>query len=352
MTHCDLWKLAFSDTDKYIDFYFRKKAPLSLVYSKYEEGKLASMAFCTPYTVSFFSKAETMHYIVGVATAPEYRRQGKMRELLLESMMERYKDGEIMTYLSPAKEEYYRPLGFVELYRQQISVVDIFDNAKLNVINYSRLTEEKEKEVSGFVNHKLGSSSSQMYVKRDLSYYRLLCREMCALDGGVLVFFNLQGELEGTLSYGTEGGQCEVYELVCHRKDVTEVIHSFCSYLKEKKVSLKEKKITFFDTEFFPEEFPRKVGEKPFLMGRIVHLENFLKRVPVDVICKAFEKKKDSSFWLEVTDTMLPVNTGKYFVSSGNEMKGSENIDIVSVSIEELEKRIFPYLNPYINDIT
>lgn len=352
MAHCDLWKLAFSDTDQYIDFYFRKKAPVSLVYSEYEDGKLASMAFCTPYTVSFFSKTETMHYIVGVATAPEYRRQGRMQELLLEGMMERFEDGEIMTYLSPAKEEYYRPLGFEELYRQQISVVESFGSSKLIAVNYSRLSEEKKKVLIQFVNQKLSSSRSHMYVKRNLNYYRLLRREMRALDGGVLVFCNTEGEIVGTLSYGTEGRQCEVYELICHKKYATEVINSFYTYLKEKKVVLKEKKITFFDTEFLPEESQRKKGEKPFLMGRIVHLGNFLKKVPSDIICHAFEKKEGSSFWLQVTDTMLPVNTGKYLITSGNAIKGSESIGMVSVTIEELEKRIFPYLNPYINDIT
>lgn len=352
MKHHDLWKQVFSDTDKYLDFYFQKKAPISLVYSQYEKEELTSMAFSTPYAVSFFGDIETFHYIVGVATSPDYRRQGRMKELLLENMTERYEEGEIMSYLSPAKEEYYSPFGFSGLYWRQSSVVSEFGKSDLVVVNFSRLSEEKRKEVVTFVNQKLNSSLSNLFVRRSIEYYRLLRREMQALDGGVLVFCNADGEVIGTLTYGTEGGVCEVYEMICHKVYSRQVVNVFWNYLREKKASLKEKQVTFFDTQYLPEEFERKEEKKPYLMGRIIHLGNFLQAVPSDIICEAFGKQKGSSFCLDVTDTILPMNSGSYLIAAGNAVKIPRRLETIQVSVTELEEKIFPYLNTYINDIT
>ncbi len=344
MNHRELWKSSFLDTDQYIDFYFQRKAPISQVFSQYDGERLASMAFYTPYNISFFGKEQVLHYIVGVATDPEYRRQGRMRELMLEGMTEAYEAGRIMTYLSPMKEEYYRSFGFADLYHRSISEVRDFASSELSVINYSRLSEEKKLEFVEFVNQKLSSSTSDMFVKRDLDYYRIHRREMRALDGGVLAFYTKDGDLVGSVSFGAEGGKCEAYEVICHKVYARDVMNALYAYVISK-VHLIEPKIVFFDTEFLPDGMVRNAERKPYIMGRVIHVKNFLEQMPKHLLLEAFDHEQ--GFYLDITDSTLPMNNGRYSIG-----EPPQAADVISCKVEDLEERVFPLIHTYINDIT
>ena len=110
----DMWQRNFRDPASYADFYF------SEVYGKNEvvlrmgrdSGDLMGMIHLNPYVLSMRGIGMPAHYIVGVATDEEYRRQGVMRSLLAESFTLLRDRGECLTYLMPADEDYYLPFDF------------------------------------------------------------------------------------------------------------------------------------------------------------------------------------------------------------------------------------------------
>lgn len=345
MEHRRLWRDAFSDTERYMDFYFGNKVYISKVYSRYEGDKLASMAFCTPHHTSFFGIEEDLSYIVGVATDVAYRKQGRMRELLIESMMEGISAGQSMIYLSPANENYYKGLGFVGMYDRHPVVVEDFSPSSLTVKSYGKLSVEKRKEVVRFVNYKLESSDKNFFVKRSLGYYDLLQKEMQSLLGDVLVFYNEESQIIGSAWLGAEEGKAEVYELVCSEQYTKEMIDAVWHYIKEH-AELEEEKLTVFDTEFLPNDFKGKKEDKSYIMGRILDMNHFLDKIPEKVLREAFGVENGSVMELKVKDSILPQNNGIYCIGEkGDRLR-------LSLTIEEVEKRIFPLLNAYINDIT
>lgn len=84
--------------------------------------RICSMLHLNPYRVWVSTKVVLLHYIVAVATASNFRRQGCMRRLMLEAFAWLYRHEEPFTYLMPADIRYYEPFGFRVIY-DQIPVV-------------------------------------------------------------------------------------------------------------------------------------------------------------------------------------------------------------------------------------
>ena len=130
----DMWQRNFHDPAPYADFYFQEvygkneillnagSAP-EMIPGEWEETPalkmmgeseeiIRGMLHLNPYELLVRGREQQAHYIVGVATDEAFRRQGVMRELLLETFSRLRKRGEPFTYLMPADENYYLPFDF------------------------------------------------------------------------------------------------------------------------------------------------------------------------------------------------------------------------------------------------
>lgn len=124
-----LWRSCFQDPIKYEDFYFKNVYEDNTVYilkekentvirqncEKEKSENLLGMLHLNPYFCKVQGVEQRLHYIVGVATTKEVRRQGVMRNLLYKALDDMYKAGEAFTYLMPADERYYSSFGFVSV---------------------------------------------------------------------------------------------------------------------------------------------------------------------------------------------------------------------------------------------
>ncbi|MBO7336884.1 MAG: GNAT family N-acetyltransferase, partial [Lachnospiraceae bacterium] len=77
-----------------------------------EDGKMT--ARITDYRFRFYldGQAVTTGGIGGVATLPEYRNSGAVREIFNELLNDAYKKGEVISTLFPFKHEFYRKVGY------------------------------------------------------------------------------------------------------------------------------------------------------------------------------------------------------------------------------------------------
>lgn len=267
MDHKELWKTAFGDTDRYIGFYFDEKAARSRIYSKYVDGTLASMAFFTPYEVMYRGRECIFPYIVGVATAPAYRRRGFMRRLLEQGLSEAREQGCEAAFLCPADEKIYEPLGFRGVqYRTQLEVSG-HAHGWYAVHAFSELTPKEKKEAAEFAAACLRKSGFDLYMKRSVPYYECVQKEMTALDGAVTVLRE-GGEIRAVAAYIYEEGRYEVTEVVCPTVYARKVVESLCAYL----VGESQEKILFSDGQFLGSVegagVVRKKEQKPYIMLR------------------------------------------------------------------------------------
>ncbi len=265
MNHKEMWKESFGDTDKYVDFYFKRKAAKSIVYSKYDGGRLASMAFFTPYRVVYRGEECVCPYIVGVATRPEYRRRGYMRMLLEQGLMDARLRGSRLAFLCPADEKIYEPLGFRGVQHRRHLEVEGHRTKWYGVASYSHLELKTKEATVKFANDTLAAGELDLYVKRSQEYYELLYKETKALGGKVIVL--REGlEIRGVAAYIHEEDFYEVTEVICDPACGYKVLESVCAYFPEE-----DGKRVVFDDSFFlgeaaGEGIVQKCEEKPSIM--------------------------------------------------------------------------------------
>ena len=77
-----------------------------------DEGKMTSSVIANPYKCSYWGHIVGMSGIGGVATFPEYRREGHMRHLLPFVLKASYDKGDVLSSLFPFSHIFYRKFGF------------------------------------------------------------------------------------------------------------------------------------------------------------------------------------------------------------------------------------------------
>ena len=108
-----MWQRNFHDPVPYAKFYFDEVYGKNEILINEQDGDcIKGMLHLNPYGLRMEGETVAAHYIVGVATDEEYRRQGVMRELLEDTFSRLRERGEFLTYLMPADENYYLPFDF------------------------------------------------------------------------------------------------------------------------------------------------------------------------------------------------------------------------------------------------
>ena len=103
-------------------------------YASFEDDNL-TMTSCfhtVPYSVIFDGHEESMHGIGGVATLPQYRRNGGIRKCFELALPSLYEQGVVFSYLYPFSTAFYRKFGYElcckkYLYRIALAHLPAFD---------------------------------------------------------------------------------------------------------------------------------------------------------------------------------------------------------------------------------
>lgn len=77
-----------------------------------DNGVMTSSVIANPYRCTYWETAVGMCGIGGVATLPEYRREGHMRQLLPFVLNAAYDRGDVLSSLFPFSHPFYRKFGF------------------------------------------------------------------------------------------------------------------------------------------------------------------------------------------------------------------------------------------------
>lgn len=197
----ELYEEIFSEDSKsFVDYYYTEKTKDNQIYIGKEDEVLCTMLHLNPYTLIVNGNEKQVHYIVAVATRPEYRRRGYMAAILKQALNDMYRSGETFTYLMPTAESIYLPHDFRTVYEQNICMHDP-ENVPADVqVKAAKQTdcEELAKWAAAFY-----SSRYQVFTRRDAAYYRRLIKE-CGSDGGSLMIYRKNGEVTDCRLYFAE----------------------------------------------------------------------------------------------------------------------------------------------------
>lgn len=281
-----LWENVFSeDSREFVDYYYQQKIADNITYAceSVPGGQPIAMLHLTPYQLEAGNgQLLDSFYIVGVATAPEYRHQGMMSEMLIRSMEDCRGNGIPFVFLMPADPLIYEPFGFRYIYeRSEYEWKGTEEPYKTKVCGMFRLKEVAKEEygaLCSFANKYL-REKTDYFVRRTVEYYDRLQEELKSQHGHMIGIYDMTGQFAGELLYAKEE-KIYIQEMLCKQKDALNGLVSYC-------------------------------GKKPIIMARITNVTGFLK------LFRAKEKEVRLAF--SVKDALIPENCGTYYLEGNRE---------------------------------
>ncbi len=259
-----LYNEAFSeDSESFVNYYYAEKIKYNRIvaYIEAEAQKfdIRAMLHLNPYKIRFGNREITADYIVAVATALKYQRQGLMRRLLKYIFKLLYAESMPFTFLLPANPAYYKPFqfDFVSDYTHTV----LKEEAALTVKAYST---EYETELIDFMQRKL-ADISEVYCLRDRSYLKQLISELASENGEIELLLDNSGRVAGyRLYWGIK--KREDREFLCSR-DYAEIVYTAKPYMMARIINLKEfvKAISLFSEDKEDELIIRLLIEDDFI---------------------------------------------------------------------------------------
>ncbi len=198
------------DTKRFVDYYYSYKATDNEIYVIRDGQRIVSMIHLNPYRMQVGSHVETLHYIVAVGTAKEYRGQGLMDKLMTHVLDVMYDRGESFTYLMPVSEELYEKYDFVTVYRQPYFKIEhpVIWHRELEEAGYTfRKAIEPDCADIAKKSSSLLARRYDIYAIRNAYYYETLLEEQKAQKGGVMMILH-DDKLIGSFLYDRENGYC------------------------------------------------------------------------------------------------------------------------------------------------
>lgn len=313
-----LWELVFSDdSQSFLDYYYSDRVRKNKILTAWKEGRLAAMLHRNPYEVAVKDRIWKVDYIAGVATDPGCRHQGYMSRLLNRSFADMYMERMGFCFLVPADPAIYHPFDFT--YICDLPARALNEKGRLQLSRRALVEQSSEcREAAKFVGRQL-EKKYEVYALRDEGYYRDLCREVRSDRGDLILLFTRdeRERLAGVWAYYGEMAENQ-RELIC-----------LPDYRKETGPS------------------------KPAVMGRIIHLEQFIPVICLKEECPVSELE----LLIEVKDDFIHQNAGVYrwrLERDGSTLfRMDEENEIkphLSMGIGELTSWLFGYSVPSVSE--
>lgn len=302
------------DSPAFVDYYFRVKAAENEIFVvENEKQEILATLHLNPYKMMFCDERVKTNYIVAVATRADCRHQGMMRSLLQASLQEMYRREETFTWLMPAAEAIYRPFGFRFIYEKNKMTVtaDVLQRAETDEnwqihsdqeVSGDIFCEEAKKEdlaeLACFAEKQL-SKLAEVYTVHDIAYFEQRMQE-AECEGGRLVLIRNENRICGYFLALRE--QREAWEIVVENAVQKQ---AFSAVLRWLEAGREKCTLTAFPKIW---EQYAKSENVPAIMGRIVHLERFV---------RCLKTKKEQEFKIRLTDSLIPENNGYFLIKTG-----------------------------------
>ncbi|MBS4207748.1 GNAT family N-acetyltransferase [Bacillus sp. FJAT-50079] len=273
----------------------------------YENNQLAAKLHIRPFQVYQRSEPIKMGGIASVSTYPEYRRRGYVKQLLLASLEEMRKNGQLLSMLHPFSISFYRKFGY-EIFSENIRVQ--MKQADLIPINSDkiggkiiRLRKEQFHEALHDIYDAFAQSHSGMLVRSKEWWQKSVLKNVAAA-----IYFGEKGEPLGYLLYDVKERRMEVKEFIILQHEArTELWRFVCQH--DSMIDTLTMNINKDEPLLYTLKNPQvKTELTPYFMTRIVDVEAYLLQYP-------FQIQSDDSLQLHIEDPYAPWNEGVYEIS-------------------------------------
>ncbi len=278
----ELWKICFPDVDaRYREFFFKYILKPEDCFIKVLEGKIVATLVRNKHDLMFNSRVLQASMVMGVCVHPDYRNRGYMHEMM-DIIVDACEHSELVTLIQSEKPEGYEPFGFQMIYHRTQFQIERKDVKRITNFGcaYDPSPIDLLKVYSAFIKRFNG------FYTRDLDYFVNFKKEVKAVGGKIVAYYNGKDQIQGYATMVPEGNQLKVQELI--------YLDSM-SLMKLCNAALQEKKIVNLyvsEAEDLSKVFPyakKKVFDST--MGRLNDPKLFSKvfRTKVDTVQEAFQ---------------------------------------------------------------
>jgi len=221
------------DSLRFVDYYYQyKTSDNEIIVMDCDTGdgegkeRFQVMIHLNPVKLSFHHILIDVNYIVAVATNQDYRKKGKMAELMKQACRDMYEQHQPFTFLMPANPLVYLSSGFRFFQKYEKSSLLIQENTKgfsskkredtvkwkESMLQVHSICDVDITKVVSFVNEER-KSRYQLFVHKNEAYYKRLLKEVKSEDGDIVVVMK-EADIIGVFPYGMYEEQIEARELV------------------------------------------------------------------------------------------------------------------------------------------
>ena len=338
----NLWDYCFEKKDSaFFDFYFKKYCQNENVIGAFFNNKLAAMVHLNPYNISLYDRSFSTSYLVGVATAPDFRGKGLMKNILMAALSAAKLKDQSFVLLMPSAPGVYLPYGFSYCYNKLSynmpvkEVLSHFKNQREYDIEFN--TSNSYLIFDKIYNHAMIELDG--FVKRTENEWKVLLDSNEA-EGGYAVTLKNDEEYLAYMIYVVKDGAFNVIELLGKTQKAKEALLNFTgqhfSQCESVLWQMPQNDLTYLkirETNYFP-------TLKPFMMARLID--------PI----KAFEDAKiayeNIDIIIKITDSLLQENNTNFLLKSKNKLAVLEKTDIeydITMDISSLTQLFFGILD-------
>ncbi|MCU5470444.1 GNAT family N-acetyltransferase [Bacillus paranthracis] len=269
------------------------------VYGIMEGNDLAAKLHLIPFHIYIGKEKFKMGGVAGVATYPEYRRSGYVKELLQHSLQTMKKDGYTVSMLHPFAVAFYRKYGWelcANLLVCHMTKSDLV--MKKQVIGtVKRFNKENHSEEVEKLYETFAERFSGMLVRNEKWWLQSVYDDLT-----LAIYYDENKTAAGYMLYKIEKSKMTVEEFVPLHNEARNGLWNFIcqhdSMIKELEMTVSENEQLLYTLQE-----PRvKTEIKPYFMGRIVDVEQFLKQYELNW------NNVQQEVILHITDSFAPWN--------------------------------------------
>lgn len=271
----------------------------------WQENNLAAKLHIIPLQIYMNEEKWNMGGLAGVATYPEYRRNGYVKALITESLKKMKEDYQIVSLLAPFDFSFYRKYGWEILSEHKKVTIDkgqlkFLDEGKGNIKRYTKETHSKEIEN---LYESYCSKFTGMLV-RDSKWW---LENVYDDNSQIAVYYNSSNVANGYILYHVKDRKMDIQEMLVLDQDARAGLWNFiCQH--DSMIESATIKLSMHDNlPYLLANTKIKTESYPYFMARIVEAEECLKRFPFDSI--------NESLFLHIDDVYAPWNNGSYLIS-------------------------------------
>ncbi|MBO0959680.1 GNAT family N-acetyltransferase [Neobacillus sp. MM2021_6] len=285
----------------------KERAKNHKILGIWDKDILAAKLHIIPLTVHMKDDVWKMGGIAGVATYPEYRRNGYVKTLILDSLKHMRENAQIVSLLHPFDISFYRKFGW-EIFSEQKKItienkdLKFLDSQQGFIKRYSKETHNEEIE-------EIYNQFSVQYtgmLKRETNWWK---HHVYDEDSQLAVYYHSEHEAKGYILYHVKERKMDVQEMVALDQEARIGLWNF---ICQHDSMVETVTMTLASQDPFSYFLPQpkvKTELTPYFMARIVDAEECLKRFP-------FIPGNELLF-LHLEDSHAPWNNGSYLIGNG-----------------------------------